>query len=115
VISPKQAVDLIQSLDSGTLQDYSLVLASGTEAAYLAAGYTSTESQLFALFDSAQRNQDTTSKLEAVANKIDNLRNEFIKNNDMDGAEPTVSIAISMGQKIQAQENPSFLSSLSRH
>ncbi len=108
----KAAGGLIQSLDSGTLQDYSLVLASGTEAAYLSAGYTSTEAQLYALFDSAQRNQDTTSKVGAVADKLGELRDQYIKNNDMDAAEPTVSIGLDIGQKIQAQEKPSFLSSL---
>lgn len=108
----KAAVGLIQSLDSGTLQDYSLVLASGTEAAFLAAGYTSTEAQLYALFDSAQRNQDTTGKMGAVANKLGELRDQYIKNNDMDAAEPTVVIGLDIGQKIQSQENPSFLSSL---
>ena len=108
----KAAGGLIQSLDSGTLQDYSLVLASGTEAAYLSAGYTSTEAQLYALFDSAQRNQDTTNKVGAVADKLGELRDQYIKNNDMDAAEPTVSIGLDIGQKIQAQEKPSFLSSL---
>ncbi len=108
----KAAGGLIQSLDSGTLQDYSLTLASGTEAAYLSTGYTSTEAQLFALFDSAQRNQDTTSKVGAVADKLGELRDQYIKNNDMDAAEPTVSIGLDIGQKIQSQEKPSFLSSL---
>lgn len=108
----KAAVGLIQSLDSGTLQDYSLVLASGTEAAYLAAGYNSTEAQLYALYDSAQRNQDTTGKMGAVANKLGELRDQYIKNNDIDAAEPTVTIGLDIGQKIQSQENPSFLSSL---
>jgi hypothetical protein len=102
----------MQSLDSGTLQDYSLVLASGTEAAYLSAGYSSTESQLYALFDSAQRNQDTTGKIGAVADKLGELRDQYIKNNDMDAAEPTVAIGLDIGQKIQSQEKPSFLSSL---
>ncbi len=108
----KAAGGLIQSLDNGTLQDYSLVLASGTEAAYLSAGYTSTEAQLYALFDSAQRNQDTTSKVGALADKLGELRDQYIKNNDMDAAEPTVAIGLDIGQKIQAQEKPSFLSSL---
>ena len=108
----KAAGGLIQSLDSGTLQDYSLVLASGTEAAYLAAGYNSTEAQLYALFDSAQRNQDTTGKMGAVADKLGELRDQYIKNNDMDAAEPTVTIGLDIGQKIQSQGNPSFLSSL---
>ena len=108
----KAAGGLIQSLDSGTLQDYSLVLASGTEAAYLSAGYNSTEAQLYALYDSAQRNQDTTGKMGAVANKLGELRDQYIKNNDIDAAEPTVVIGLDIGQKIQAQENPSFLSSL---
>jgi len=108
----KAAGGLIQSLDSGTLQDYSLVLASGTEAAYLAAGYNSTEAQLYALFDSAQRNQDTTGKMGAVADKLGELRDQYIKNNDMDAAEPTVAIGLDIGQKIQSQEKPSFLSSL---
>ena len=108
----KAAGGLMQSLDSGTLQDYSLVLASGTEAAYLAAGYTSTEAQLYALFDSSQRNQDTTSKMGAVADKLGELRDQYIKNNDVDAAEPTVAIGLDIGQKIQSQENPSFLSSL---
>ena len=108
----KAAGGLIQSLDSGTLQDYSLALASGTEAAYLSAGYNSTEAQLYALFDSAQRNQDTTGKMGVVADKLGELRNQYIKNNDMDAAEPTVAIGLDIGQKIQAQEKPSFLSSL---
>ena len=108
----KAAGGLIQSLDSGTLQDYSLVLASGTEAAYLSAGYNSTEAQLYALFDSAQRNQDTTGKMGAVADKLGELRDQYIKNNDMDAAEPTVTIGLDIGQKIQSQGNPSFLSSL---
>jgi len=103
---------LIQSLDSGTLQDYSLTLASGTEAAYLSAGYNNTEAQLFALFDSTQRNQDTTGKMGAVADKLGELRDQYIKNNDIDAAEPTVTIGLDIGQKIQSQENPSFLSSL---
>jgi hypothetical protein len=108
----KAAGGLIQSLDSGTLQDYSLVLASGTEAAYLSAGYNSTEAQLYALFDSAQRNQDTTGKMGAVADKLGELRDQYIKNNDMDAAEPTVTIGLDIGQKIQSQGSPSFLSSL---
>jgi hypothetical protein len=108
----KAAGGLIQSLDSGTLQDYSLVLASGTEAAYLSAGYNSTEAQLYALFDSAQRNQDTTGKMGAVADKLGELRDQYIKNNDMEAAEPTVTIGLDIGQKIQSQGNPSFLSSL---
>ena len=93
----KAAGGLIQSLDSGTLQDYSLVLASGTEAAYLAAGFSSTDAQLYALFDSAQRNQDTTGKMGAVANKLGELRDHYIKNNDIDGAEPTVAIGLDIG------------------
>ena len=108
----KAAGGLMQSLDSGTLQDYSLVLASGTEAAYLAAGYNSTEAQLYALFDSSQRNQDTTGKMSSVADKLDELRDHYIKNNDMDAAEPTVAIGLDIGQKIQSQIKPSFLTSL---
>jgi len=47
-----------------------------------------------------------------VANKLGELRDHYIKNNDIDGAEPTVAIGLDIGQKIQSQEKPSFLSSL---
>lgn len=108
-----QATDgLLQSLDRGTLQDYSLVLSAGTEAAYLAGGYSPAESQIYALYDSAQRNKDTTEKLSGVADTLGNLRDQFIKNNDIDGAEPTVAVGLDIGQKIQAQDKPSFLSRL---
>ena len=108
----RAAQGLSETLPSGNLPDPSGALFKNTEAAYLVAGYSPIESKIAALF---LINQDRTlflSSLQNVSGNLTQLREQFIQQGDIDAAEPTVELGLTLGQRIQNQVNPALLNAL---
>lgn len=94
------AQGLLDSLDHGTLGDYSAQLMDGAEQAYRESGIDPVTAQLAAM---AGALRPTIGPLREVATHLDGLKDEFIKTGELDAAEPTMRIGIDLGQKLQGQ------------
>lgn len=91
---------LLQSLDSTVFADYSQQIVDGSEQAYLHAGYEPQAASVAAMFSlTLERSQ----VLMGAADKLKGLQDEFIRTADFDAAEPTITIGLTMGQRLQAQ------------
>ncbi len=106
------AEGLSANLSNGTLPDFSAALFQNTESAYLSAGYTPIESKIAALFAFNEDRIRYLGSLQNVAENLTALRNEYIQQGDIDSAEPTVQMEITLGQHIQNQVNPALLNAL---
>lgn len=89
---------LIDSVDHGTLADFSEQILAGTELAYRSTGMDEMTAQLAAM---ASLTRPTLTPLREVSQQLDGLKDEFIKTADFDAAEPAVIIGLNLGQKIQ--------------
>jgi hypothetical protein len=103
---------LSTNLSNGTLPDFSAALFQNTESAYLSAGYTPIESKIAALFAFNEDRVRSLTSLQNVSDNLTTLRNQFIQQGDIDAAEPTVQMEITLGQHIQNQVNPALLNAL---
>lgn len=90
---------LIDSMDHGALADFSEQILAGTEQAYRSTGLDDLTAQLAAM---ASLTRPTLTPLREVSQHLDGLKDEFIKAEDFDAAEPAVIIGLNLGQKIQA-------------
>lgn len=94
------AQGLLASLEHGTLTDHSDQVMAGAEQAYLSAGFDPLSAQFASM---ATLSRPTLTPLREVTQHLDSLKDEFIKANDIDAAEPAVLIGIDIGQKLQGQ------------
>ncbi len=106
------AEGLSANLSNGTLPDFSATLFQNTESAYLSSGFTPTESKIAALFAFNEDRMRSLNSLQNVSDNLSELRNHFIQQGDIDAAEPTVQMEITLGQHIQNQVNPALLNAL---
>jgi len=106
------AEGLSANLSNGTLPDFSASLFQNTESAYSSSGYTPIESKIAALFAFNEDRVRYLGSLQNVSENLTNLRNQFIQQGDIDAAEPTVQMEITLGQHIQNQVNPALLNAL---
>ena len=106
------AQGLSANLSNGTLPDFSAALFQNTESAYLSSGYTPIESKIAALFAFNEDRIRSLTSLQNVSDNLSELRNQFIQQGDIDAAEPTVQMEITLGQHIQNQVNPALLNAL---
>ena len=103
---------LSQILSNGTLPDFSGSLFQNTEGAFLSSGYSPIESKIAALFAFNEDRVRSLTTLQNVSENLSELRNQFIQQGDIDAAEPTVEMEITLGQHIQNQINPALLNAL---
>ncbi len=106
------AQGLSQTLSNGKLPDFSASLFQNTEGAFLVAGYSPIEAKVAALFAFNEDRIRSLTSLQNVSDNLSELRNQFIQQGDIDAAEPTVQMEISLGQRIQNQVNPALLNAL---
>lgn len=94
------AQGLLASLEHGALTDHADQIMAGAEQAYLSAGLDPLAAQFTAM---ATLSRPTLTPLREVSQHLDSLKDEFIKANDIDAAEPAVLVGIDLGQKLQGQ------------
>jgi len=91
---------LVQSLDNPLYADFTQQIITGSEQAYLAAGYEPTAATAAAMFSLTL---DHIRPVMDVSDNLKQLQDEFIRSADFDAAEPTVIIGLTLGQRIQNQ------------
>jgi len=91
---------LVQSLDNPLYADFTQQIITGSEQAYLAAGYEPTAATAAAMFSLTL---DHIRPVMDVSDNLKQLQDEFIRTADFDAAEPTVIIGLTLGQRIQEQ------------
>jgi len=91
---------LIQSLDNPLFADFTQQIITGSEQAYLAAGYEPTAATAAAMFSLTLEHVQS---VRDVSDSLKQLQDEFIRTADFDAAEPTVIIGLTLGQRLQEQ------------
>jgi len=91
---------LVQSLDNPLYADFTQQIITGSEQAYLAAGYEPTAATAAAMFSLTLEHVQS---VRDVSDSLKQLQDEFIRTADFDAAEPTVIIGLTLGQRLQEQ------------
>jgi hypothetical protein len=91
---------LLKSLDNPTYADYSQQVIDASTQAYLAAGYDPQAATVSAMFSFTVEH---IRPMLGVSDSLKSLQEEFIRAADFDSAEPTVTIGLTLGQRIQDQ------------